>query len=104
MSRLPTRLKSSGARGPDSGFTFFELVVVVAILGTLFAIGIPSLRGLTPKYRLRTSARELGTSLEQLRLAAMTRGLWMGVRYVLTPGARDGAETSHYRTIPPAPE
>ncbi|HVR74973.1 MAG TPA: prepilin-type N-terminal cleavage/methylation domain-containing protein [Planctomycetota bacterium] len=98
------RIKAFRARRPDSGFTFFELVVVVAIIGTLFAIGIPSLRGLTPKYRLRTGARELGTTLEQLRLAAMTRGLWMGVRYVITPGARDGSEASHYRAIPPAPE
>jgi hypothetical protein len=43
------RIQAIRATGPDSGFTFFKVVVVVAVLGTLFAIGIPSLRGLAPK-------------------------------------------------------
>ena len=102
-STIATR--SPGFRGRRSaGFTFLELIIVLAIVSLLFAIGVPSLRGLTPRYRLRSAARSLGSTLEQVRLSAMGRGLWMGMHYVITPGSRDDSEGSYYQVIPPAPE
>jgi len=101
---MKTLALRAGRRAGDSGFTFLELIIVLAVISTLFAIGIPTFRGLTPKYRLRSAARALGTTLETTRLSAMGRGLWMGVHYVLTPGARDTGTESYYQVIPPAPE
>ena len=92
------------ARGGLAGFTFLELVVVVGILALLFSISVPSLRGLTPKYRLRTAARELGSTLEGTRLSAISRGLWMGVDYVINPTGADDTDQSYYQIIPPAPD
>jgi len=92
------------ARNRLAGFTFLELVVVVGILALLFSISVPSLKGLTPKYRLRTAARELGSTLEGARLSAISRGLWMGVDYVISPTAADDTDQSYYQIIPPAPE
>jgi len=86
-----------------AGFTILELVLVVALLAVLFKIGIPSLSGLTPKYRLRTAARQLGSTLEGVRLSALSRGLWMGMRYVITPGPEDASDASYYQVIAPAP-
>jgi prepilin-type N-terminal cleavage/methylation domain-containing protein len=87
-----------------SGFTFLELIMAIAILGLLIAGGAVSMRGMIPKYRLRTGIRTLGSTLEQTRLTAISRGAWMGVRYVITPGSRDGTDRSYWQVIPPAPE
>lgn len=88
---------STALRG--AGFTFIELVVVIVILGILFAFAAPNLDGITPKYRLRTAARRLATQLEGHRVRAISRGVWLGVRYVL-----DG-ENSYWELLrPPPPE
>lgn len=84
------------------GFTFLELVIVLGIIGVLFAISVPSFHGFMPKYRLRSAGRQVGMALEQVRLSAMTRGLWMGVHYTFSPP--DHPDTSHYQVIPPPPE
>jgi hypothetical protein len=79
-------------------------VIVVGILALLFSVSLPSLKGLTPKYRLRTAARELGSTLEGTRMSAISRGLWMGVEYVISPTAGDDTDQPYYRIIPPAPD
>ncbi len=90
--------------GPRAGFTFLELVLVIAVIGTLFSISIMSLKGMTPKYRLRTAARELGSTIEQVRLMAVSRGEWMGIHYVLdpVPTADDAEPPPFYQVIAPA--
>jgi prepilin-type N-terminal cleavage/methylation domain-containing protein len=87
-----------------SGFTFLELIIVLVLLGLLLAGAAVSLRGMVPKYRLRTGIRTLGSTLEQSRLTAISRGAWMGVHYVITPGTRDSTDQSYWQVIPPAPE
>lgn len=89
--------RSAARRG---GFTFLELILVIAILSILFLIAGVSFRGLMPKYYLRTSARALATTMEHLRLSAVTRGVWMGIHYELSPPAE---ERTYYEVIPPAP-
>ena len=86
-----------------NGFTFFEIMLVVVILGILFSIGAISLTPLVPKYRLRTAARELGSTIEFVRLTAVSRGLWMGVHYVPTPGPGE-KDRPYYQIIPPPPD
>ena len=86
-----------------AGFTFFEVMIVVVILGLLFSIGTVSLTPLIPKYRLKSSLRELGSTVEHVRLMAISRGLWMGIHYVLTPGPTEKI-TPYYQIIPPAPD
>jgi len=86
------------------GFTILELVIVIGIVGLLYTIVAVSFRGMMPKYRLRAAAHELGTLIEQTRLAAIGRGLWMGIHYVLTPGPRDEPDKCYYQVIPPPPE
>lgn len=102
-----TRQARGGSIGAGSaaarrgGFTFLELILVIAILAILFLISGISFRGLMPKYYLRTSARALATTLEHLRLTAVTRGVWMGIHYDLSPPAE---ERTYYEIIPPAPK
>lgn len=81
------------------GFTFAELIIVIVILGIIFAFAAPKLDGLTPRYRLRTAARRLATQLESHRVTAISRGVWVGVRYHLN------GENSTWELIkPPPPE
>lgn len=87
-----------GARG----FTLVELLIVVGVLGVLYAIGSISFRGLMPQYYLRSSSRSLGSAIEEMRLVAVTRGSWTGIRYVLDPPS--SSENPYFQKIPPAPE
>jgi prepilin-type N-terminal cleavage/methylation domain-containing protein len=87
----PSELR--GARG----FTFLELLLVLIMLGILFSLAIPSMKGITPKYRLRTAARQLGSQIEELRITAISRGYWVGIHYRLE------GERSTYQVIPPPP-
>jgi len=90
----------------SSGFTLLELVLVVVVVAILFSISVISLRGMTPKYRLRTAARELGSTIEQVRLAAISRGKWLGIHYVLDPPTdAEGSEPPpYYQIIAPPPD
>lgn len=94
MRSLAGRLERHGAR---EGFTFLEMMLVLVILGLLITLAAPRLDSLTPKYRLRSGARQLASDIENHRLAAMTRGIWLGVLYTM-----DGDDT-YYQLIPPAP-
>ena len=89
-------------RTRNGGFTILELIIIVATLAVLFAMSAPSLEGLAPKYRLRSSARELGSHLESTRIAAITRERRMGIRYVLNPIQEQAPP--YYQVIPPAPD
>ncbi len=87
----------------QSGFTFLELVLVMAVIGILFSISLMSLKGMTPKYRLRSAARELGSTIEQIRLMAVSRAEWMGIHYVFDPPptADDPEPRPYYQVIAP---
>lgn len=85
-------------------FTLIEFVLVIALLGVIVAAGSLSLHGVIPKYRVRSASRQVGTTIEQVRLTAISRGAWMGIRYTLTPGSREDPSKPYYQIIPPAPE
>jgi len=54
-----------------SGFTFVQLCVVIALIGILAAIGIPSYLTYLPKYRLKSAARDLYSNLQLAKMAAI---------------------------------
>lgn len=98
--RIPRFLaRQVGAERLRGGFTFLEIVLVILVMGLIFAIAVPRLEGISPKYRLRVAARHLGRQIEDLRLAAISGGETLGIRYYLGP------DESSYRIIPgPPPE
>lgn len=55
----------------QAGFTLLELMIVVAIITILTALGIGGIRELLPSFRTRKAANEFAAALEQARILAM---------------------------------
>jgi Tfp pilus assembly protein FimT len=68
-------MKSKAGEKPmrcnQSGFTFHELVVIIAIMAILAAIAIPGVIGWLPKYRLGIGARDVLSALQAARQIAI---------------------------------
>jgi prepilin-type N-terminal cleavage/methylation domain-containing protein len=55
----------------DSGFTLFELMVVVGIMAILASVAIRGFLGWLPKYRMRSAADEVLSTLQHAKLRAV---------------------------------
>jgi len=57
-----------------SGFSLIEMMVVVALIGLMAAIAVPSFRGLIQKGRLKAAGREITMDLLLERATAISSG------------------------------
>jgi len=73
----------------QSGFTLYELLIVIAIIAVLSAIAIPNFIKWLPKYRLGRAARSLLSAMQYSRLMAVKENVNILVNF--DPG------TNHYR-------
>lgn len=81
MCKAHSRKRHPRVQDRAGGFTFLELIIVIALLGIMFTMGAVKLSSSIPKYRLQTAARQLGIDIERMRLAAINRGKICGIRY-----------------------
>lgn len=59
-------MAAAGSRTRDGGFTFVELMVVLAILAFAFTYAVIHLDGATGEAKLSSSARQVGSAIEFL--------------------------------------
>ena len=64
-----------------SGFTLFELLVVMALITILSAIAIPTLMSGTERNDVWTASERIGSQIRQARLKAISRNMSFRVRF-----------------------
>ncbi len=50
------------------GFTFLEVVIVIAIIGILSALAVPGMSAFTDRLRIETAARTISTDLREMKM------------------------------------
>ena len=55
----------------ESGLTLFELMVVVGIMAILASVAVPGYLGWLPKYRMRSAADDVLSTLQHAKLRAV---------------------------------
>lgn len=63
----------------QSGFTIIEVMLAVALVGILTALGVPALRNLTLQQRISTTSQDLQLDFALARSEAITRGASVSV-------------------------
>lgn len=66
----------------QSGFTFIEILVVLAVVGLMALWGYPALLGMMNRVKLTTSARQTAIAMQQARAEAVKRGVSALVQYL----------------------
>ncbi len=71
------RAHPAGPAGPSAGLTLPELAVVVALLGILAALALPSGQGALARMRVEAASRGVVLAIERQRDRALREGRWM---------------------------
>jgi prepilin-type N-terminal cleavage/methylation domain-containing protein len=65
----------------NSGFTLVELLIVIALIGVVAAIGVPNFSTWLPNYRLKAATQDLYSNFQKAKLAAVKRNENTVVRF-----------------------
>ncbi len=71
----------SGAAFRESGFTLVEILAVITIIGIALMTAFMSLENLTPKHRLRSESRKVGSVIRRARNHAIRKGTFVEISY-----------------------
>ncbi len=95
----------------DSGMSLIEVMVVLAIIGMMAAIGMPSMQQWLARYGVRTAASEIAAALQLQRMRAVSQNRDFSIAFDSGAGAYtlyDGDPDDEVmvepqaRTLPPA--
>ncbi len=81
-------------RGGVSGFSVLELLVVLAVIGVVAGVGVPSLLAQLNKVRLEAAAHDVANLMRQTRLRAIRDGTQYSVGVVGNTVVGEGVITT----------
>jgi type IV fimbrial biogenesis protein FimT len=87
--RSSRRAVAPPLRPVQRGVTLMEVMIVLAIVAIVLAVGVPGFREFVARNRLDGAAQHLLASLQYARSEAMRRGAQVTVRLAAAPGSRN---------------
>lgn len=65
----------------QKGFTLFEMMVVLVVFTILASIGMSTLATWIPRMKLKSSARDVYSSIQRVKLEAVNRSVCTGMKF-----------------------
>jgi type IV pilus assembly protein PilA len=75
---LNSNISKENNKPSHSGFTLIELMIVVAIIGVLAAIAVPTYQGFVKRAELTETATKLGSFVKAFEIAKQVNGEYPG--------------------------
>jgi prepilin-type N-terminal cleavage/methylation domain-containing protein len=85
----------------NHGFTLFELLTVVVMIGVLAALGIPSLLGMINASRVRDAQTQVQGIIRGAQRQALSQGITCRLQFNLTTNPVTINDTNTDPTVPP---
>jgi len=82
------------SRTNSRGFTLIEIMIVLAIVGLMAAVAVPSFRGMTQRLRVSSAGREIAMDLALARVKAISSGQSQTVAFVANDNTNCGGSGS----------